>query len=197
MCWQENTSSEPGEIDHIVRWDDQAEAMLRAAVRENDGLVRRILARGEDLEDVLQYLRFHLWKRHSIYDRKYRVTTFLFRYVRYLLLERIRELDRNPRVVSQHTLPLYYYCPNEEGEVPVEVWDPSAPVPEDELIRNDMVQHIRAALARHYPAQEIDRFLRYILYGERLPQWSALRVHRFRQIAKQAILEYSRQVESV
>lgn len=197
MRRRSNISSKQESIDHIIRWDDQAEAMLRAAVRENDRLVRQIIARGEDLEDVLQYLRLNLWKRHSIYDHKHRVTTFLFKYVRYLLLERIRELDRNPRVVSQHTQPLYYYSPQEGAEVPIEVLDPSAPVPEDEVILSDMVQHVRKALARHYSSQDIDRFLRYILYGERIPQWNPVRIHRFRQIAKQAILEYSHQVELV
>lgn len=178
-------------IRHVAEWDEEAERILLAAFKKHFSLVQQLRQCGEEDEDILQDLRIGVWMRLPRYNTRYCLTTFIFSSVRYLLLKRLEYLSRQRRAGRAMTTSLQQYWEQEDGECPLEVADPTVPLPEDQLIYRDMVEYLRCELARWYPPQVVDLFLAHVLAGDPQPDISYFKRGRLRNLALQALHRYN------
>lgn len=178
-------------VRHIVEWDEEAERILLAAFKKHSYLVHQLRQCGEDDEDILQYLRIGIWMRLPRYNTRYCLTTFIFSSVRYLLLKRLEYLMRQRRAGHALTISLQQHWDDEDEECQLEIADPGVPLPEDQLVYQDMLEYIRSELSRYYPEQLVDSFLNHVLAGDSRPNISYFRMSRLYALALQAVRRYN------
>lgn len=152
--------------DRPLEWSDELEQLVQAAVRQNNNLVRRLVHRHVDIEDILQMLRVKVWSSLPRYNSRYAITTFVYTVVHNELCSQIRFLSAKRRFGDVVTVSL---DDDEYGVLARRLVDHSVEDPLRSAVYGELFDLLRDALSRRFPDVPADEFIHSLMEGRPLP----------------------------
>ena len=139
-------------IERCRRQDFEAFGKLVDAYQNRVyGFVRRMVASGEDAEDITQDVFIRAFQNFGRFDARSSVRTWLFRIAHNLCIDRARKVGRTPDQVSL----IMSSEIEEEFEIPDDRWQPHEILAKEDLMEqvekaiNSMSEKLRSVLLMH------------------------------------------------